>query len=68
MCASRTCSTRPSSRRRCSKATLKSVDESKLAGIKGIRKVVKFKDAVAVVADGWWQANKAAEALADNMG
>jgi isoquinoline 1-oxidoreductase beta subunit len=46
------------------KGTLKSVDESKLAGIKGVRKVVKFKDAVAVVADGWWQANKAAEALA----
>jgi isoquinoline 1-oxidoreductase beta subunit len=43
--------------------TLKSVDESLLAGMKGIRKVIKFKDAVAVVADSWWQANKALGAL-----
>ena len=46
------------------RGALKSVDESKLAGLKGIRKVVKMKDAVAVVADSWWQAKKAADALA----
>jgi isoquinoline 1-oxidoreductase beta subunit len=45
------------------KGTLKSVDESKLVGMKGVRKVVKLKDAVAVVADSWWQAKKAVEAL-----
>ncbi|MBV8239671.1 MAG: xanthine dehydrogenase family protein molybdopterin-binding subunit, partial [Hyphomicrobiales bacterium] len=46
------------------KGTLKSVDETKLAGMKGIRQVVKLPDAVAVVADGWWRAKKAAQALA----
>src|SRR5215467_7451564 len=45
------------------KGTLKSVDESKLAGIKGVHRVVKLTDAVAVVADSWWRAKKAAEAL-----
>ena len=45
------------------KGTLKSVDETKLAGIKGIRRVVKQPDAVAVVADSWWRAKKAAEML-----
>jgi isoquinoline 1-oxidoreductase beta subunit len=45
------------------KGTLKSVDESKLAGAKGIYRVVKLADAVAVVADSWWRAKKAAEAL-----
>src|SRR6516162_6892153 len=45
------------------KGTLKSVDETKLAGMKGIRHVVKQPDAVAVVADSWWRAKKAAEAL-----
>jgi Aerobic-type carbon monoxide dehydrogenase, large subunit CoxL/CutL homologs len=46
------------------KGTLKSVDETKLAGVKGIRQVVKLPDAVAVVADSWWRAKKAAELLA----
>jgi len=46
------------------KGTLKSVDETKLTGMKGIRRVVKLPDAVAVVADSWWRAKKAAEALA----
>ena len=45
------------------KGTLKSVDETKLAGMKGIRRVVKHADAVAVVADSWWRAKKAAETL-----
>ena len=46
------------------KGALKSVDETKLAGVKGIRQVVKLPDAVAVVADSWWRAKKAAELLA----
>jgi isoquinoline 1-oxidoreductase subunit beta len=46
------------------KGTLKSVDDSKLVGMKGVRKVVKLKDAVAVVAESWWQAKQAVEALA----
>jgi isoquinoline 1-oxidoreductase beta subunit len=45
------------------KGTLKAVDETRLASMKGIREVVKLPDAVAVVADGWWRAKKAAEAL-----
>src|SRR6516225_470393 len=45
------------------KGTLKSVDETKLTGMKGIRRVVKRPDAVAVVADSWWRAKKAAEVL-----
>ena len=35
----------------------------KLAGMKGVHRVVKLKDAVAVVADSWWQAKKALDAL-----
>jgi isoquinoline 1-oxidoreductase beta subunit len=46
------------------KGTVKSVDETKLAGLKGIRRVVKHADAVAVVADSWWRAKKAADLLA----
>ena len=42
---------------------LKSIDDSRIAGSKGVRKVVKLDDAVAVVADHWWQAKKAVEAL-----
>jgi isoquinoline 1-oxidoreductase beta subunit len=45
------------------KGTLKAVDDTGLAGMKGIRQVVKLPDAVAVVADSWWRAKKAAEAL-----
>ena len=43
---------------------LKSYDESKIAGMPGVKKVVRVKDtAVAVVADTWWQAKKALDAL-----
>jgi isoquinoline 1-oxidoreductase beta subunit len=45
------------------KGTLKAVDQTKLAGMNGIRQVVKLPDAVAVVADSWWRAKKATEAL-----
>jgi isoquinoline 1-oxidoreductase subunit beta len=42
---------------------LKTVDDSKIRGMKGIRAVVKLDDAVAVVADNWWRAKTAVEAL-----
>src|SRR4051812_30040543 len=43
---------------------LKSFDESKVAGMPGVKKVVKVKDTgVAVVADTWWRAKKALDAL-----
>jgi isoquinoline 1-oxidoreductase beta subunit len=43
--------------------TVASVDESGLAGKRGIVKVVKLKDAVAVVADNTWRAQQGLEAL-----
>jgi isoquinoline 1-oxidoreductase beta subunit len=42
---------------------LKSVDESSIAAMTGLRGVVRMPDAVAVVADSWWQAKRAADAL-----
>ncbi|MBW5436784.1 xanthine dehydrogenase family protein molybdopterin-binding subunit [Bradyrhizobium canariense] len=43
---------------------LKSYDEAKITDMKGVKKVVKVGDtAVAVVADTWWQAKTALEAL-----
>ncbi len=43
---------------------LVSYDESKIAGMPGVKKVVRVKDtAVAVVADTWWHAKKALDAL-----
>ena len=43
---------------------LKSFDEAKIAGMKGVKKVVQVGDtAVAVVADTWWHAKTALEAL-----
>jgi isoquinoline 1-oxidoreductase beta subunit len=43
---------------------LTSYDESKIAGMPGFKKVVKVKDnAVAVVADTWWRAKSALDAL-----
>jgi isoquinoline 1-oxidoreductase subunit beta len=50
---------------------LKSVDEGSLAGLNGVRGVVHLPDAVAVVADSWWRAKRAADALRvdwDNRG
>jgi isoquinoline 1-oxidoreductase subunit beta len=44
--------------------TVKSYDEAKVAGMPGVRKVVKVSDsAVAVVADTWWRAKNALDAL-----
>jgi isoquinoline 1-oxidoreductase beta subunit len=43
---------------------LKSYDETKIAGRPGVRRVVKVKDTgVAVVADTWWRAKAALDAL-----
>ena len=43
---------------------LKSFDEAKVAGMKGVKKVVRVGDsAVAVVADTWWHAKTALDAL-----
>jgi len=43
---------------------LRSYDETKIAGMKGVKKVVKVGDsAVAVVADTWWHAKTALDAL-----
>ncbi|MDE5439873.1 molybdopterin-dependent oxidoreductase [Bradyrhizobium sp. CSA207] len=43
---------------------VKSFDEAKIAGMKGVQKVVKVGDtAVAVVADTWWHAKTALDAL-----
>ncbi|HSB82222.1 MAG TPA: molybdopterin cofactor-binding domain-containing protein, partial [Candidatus Methylomirabilis sp.] len=43
--------------------SLKSYDESAIKGRKGVRHVVPLKDAVAVVAETWWQAKQAVEAM-----
>src|SRR5262249_370587 len=45
------------------KGTFKSLDDSKAARMPGVRKIVRLKDAVAVVADTWWHAKQAADAL-----
>ena len=43
---------------------LKSYDEAKISGMPGVRKVVKVKDTgIAVVADTWWRAKAALDAL-----
>jgi isoquinoline 1-oxidoreductase beta subunit len=43
---------------------VKSYDEAKVAGMPGVRKVVRVKDTgVAVVADTWWRAKTALDAL-----
>jgi isoquinoline 1-oxidoreductase subunit beta len=43
--------------------TLKSVDESLIQAMKGVRRIVRMPDAVAVIADSWWQARCAVQAL-----
>jgi isoquinoline 1-oxidoreductase beta subunit len=43
--------------------TLKAVDETSVAGMAGVRRVVRLPDAVAVIADSWWRAKRAVEAL-----
>jgi isoquinoline 1-oxidoreductase beta subunit len=42
---------------------LKSYDESKIKGLRGVKKVVAGPDWVAVVADNWWRANQALKAM-----
>jgi isoquinoline 1-oxidoreductase beta subunit len=44
-------------------AKLKSVDDSRTRGMSGIRKLVTLDDAVAIIAEDWWRARKALEAL-----
>ena len=43
--------------------TPKSYDEAKIRALKGVRRVVPLPSAVAVVADSWWQAKQAVDAL-----
>jgi len=45
------------------RGVVKSVDESSIAGFKGVRRVVRLADTVAVIADSWWQAKRAVDAL-----
>lgn len=48
-------------------ATLTVVDAAPIAGMPGIRKVVKLDNAVAVVADSYWRALKALRTLVPNF-
>jgi isoquinoline 1-oxidoreductase beta subunit len=41
-----------------------SVDESSIQDVPGVRKVVNLDDAIAVIADGYWQAKQAIDKLA----
>ena len=42
---------------------VKGFDDRSIQNMPGVRRVVQLDDAVAVVADSWWQANKAVRAL-----
>ncbi len=42
---------------------VKSVDENSIAGLPGVRRVVRLPSAVAVIADSWWRAKRAVDAL-----
>ena len=41
----------------------KAVNDGAIANMKGVRRVVRLPNAVAVIADSWWQAKRAVEAL-----
>jgi isoquinoline 1-oxidoreductase beta subunit len=43
---------------------LRSVPDERILGLRGLIKVVKLEDAVAVVADNWWRANRMLKTLA----
>jgi isoquinoline 1-oxidoreductase beta subunit len=43
--------------------TPQSVDDGAIAALRGVRRVVRLPDAVAVIADSWWRAKRAADAL-----
>lgn len=43
--------------------TLNTVDDSSIQAMKGVRRVVRMPDAVAVIADSWWRAKSAVQAL-----
>jgi isoquinoline 1-oxidoreductase beta subunit len=45
------------------KGRLKAADETAVKDMKGVRHIVRLPDSVAVVADSWWQAKCAADAL-----
>ena len=45
------------------KGTVRSADKDKAAGMAGVRHVFTGRDFVAVVADSWWQAKRAADVL-----
>jgi isoquinoline 1-oxidoreductase beta subunit len=41
----------------------KTINDSAVASMKGVRRVVRLPNAVAVIADSWWRAKRAVEAL-----
>jgi isoquinoline 1-oxidoreductase subunit beta len=43
--------------------TPKSYDETKIRDLKGVRQIVPLPNAIAVVADSWWQAKQAIDAM-----
>ena len=45
------------------RGTLRTVDESRIKQMKGVCRIVRMPDAVAVIADSWWRANQAVKAL-----
>jgi isoquinoline 1-oxidoreductase beta subunit len=43
--------------------TVKAVDDRSIQNMPGVRRIVQLEEAVAVVADSWWRADKAVQAL-----